>query len=463
MGNGIRTMAAVAACKGVRGLLRLGHRGGTTVPGRAALKIDPAVLKTISAGMDVIVVTGTNGKTTTCRMLLHALESAGKDVLANRSGANLLPGIVAEFASDTDLFGHPKKKIAIIECDEGAMKQVIPLLKPRVIAVTNLFRDQLDRYGEITHTREAIRMAVKESPESILCLNADCSLTASIAEDLPNPVFYYGIEIPVGKQENAEISDARYCIKCGKEYRYSYHTYAHLGGFFCPSCGYSRRPSHYGVTTIRSMDTKGSDFDLAVRTPGQEEISWDVHCALPAVYNIYNAAAAVCAASEAGFDTKQIISSLADVTSSFGRMETFDLDGTQVQMILVKNPAGCDRALSYVASVEEEHDVVLCLNDRTADGHDISWIWDADFEAICENPHVRRFYVRGDRAEDMQLRLKYGGASEEKIELVRTDQELVRKMQEDKKPVFILPNYTSMLSLRAELSAVTGKQEFWKG
>ena len=487
MSNKIKTMLAVGACKASRSAPRLLHRGGTTTPGRMAMKFDRNILETVSQGMDIIVVTGTNGKTTTSNMIEHALSGTGRDVLANKSGANLLPGVTAEFTSNATAFGKPKKHFAVIECDEGALKQVVPRIHPKVIVVTNLFRDQLDRYGEVMHTLEEIRKGIKMVPDAVLCLNADDSLTASLALDVPNKVTYFGIDCPIGEQKNVEISDARYCIRCGTEYEYDYHTYAHLGGFRCPKCGYRRIRPSVAVTKIEKVSSSGSvvrmrfgedgnrdaggakdsDGSLENAGPGYRtssaETEREVTIGLPAVYNIYNGVAAIAAYQAAGFDREEVIASLADVHSSFGRMETFRLGEVPIQMILVKNPAGCNQALSYLAGLGEDYQAVFCLNDRTADGHDISWIWDADFEKVCRDPHLKHAYVLGDRADDMCLRLKYADAEEADIEKVQDNAALIEKLKKSSVPVFILPNYTSMLSLRAALGAITGKQEFWKG
>ena len=188
-----------------------------------------------------------------------------------------------------------------------------------------------------------------------------------------------------------------------------------------------------------------------------------VRVGLPAVYNLYNAAAAICAYRVFGLPEKEILGSIADVRSSFGRMENFTLGDVRIQMILVKNPAGCNQALEYVSGIGSDYNVVLCLNDRTADGHDISWIWDADFEKITQDPHARSILVSGDRAEDMQLRLKYAGAEESRITLEKDNARLLQIMKESTLPVFILPNYTSMLALRKVLSEATGGEAFWKG
>ena len=236
----VRTALAVAACRLSRAALHGLGRGGTALPGRLAMRFRGDILSVTSRGVETVLVTGTNGKTTTAGMLAHAMEKAGRPVICNRAGANLLSGVTAEFAAAADLCGRPRgKHYAVIECDEGALHQAAPLVQPRVIVVTNLFRDQLDRYGEVMHTREAILEGIRSVPGAVLCLNADDSLTASIALEVPNPVVWYGIEQNAvcrkdGPEDQAAekfsgISDARCCIRCGAEYTYRYRTYAHLG------------------------------------------------------------------------------------------------------------------------------------------------------------------------------------------------------------------------------------------
>jgi len=304
-------------------------------------------------------------------------------------------------------------------------------------------------------------MGVEKAPESILCLNADCSLTASLAKDVPNKVVYYGIDCPYGEQKEPEVSDAKYCINCGEEYKYEYHTYAHLGGFYCPKCGYKRSQTNTAVTAINKLSAKGTDVTMEFRS-GDKVDTQNVLISLPAIYNVYNAVGAVCAYTAAGFKREDILKSLSVTSSSFGRMETFDLDGVDVQMILVKNPAGCNQALTYVTSMDE-YEAVICLNDKTADGHDISWIWDAEYERLASDDSLKKLIVSGDRAEDIALRLKYAGLDESKIELIKGWDNLVNAMKKSEYPVFVLPNYTSMLALRKTLAEVTGAEEFWKG
>ena len=465
----IKRFLATGSCKASRAALRLMHRGGTAFPGKAAMFWAGDILADASEGVTTIIVTGTNGKTTTCRILEHALKAAGKEPLANRSGANLLSGITAEFVCDASVTGRARHRYAVIECDEASLRHVAPLVKPAVIVVTNLFRDQLDRYGEVMHTLEVIREAILAFPESILCLNADDSLVASLGLDVPNPVRYYGIDEPADPGDAGAdaplLSDARRCIRCGAEYRYKYITYAHLGGFYCPSCGYHRPQADVAVTSVDRMSEDSSAVHMRVGggTSSGSPSVFETEIGLPALYNLYNAAGAVCAYTAAGFPASEIFSALGDHVNGFGRQEQFVISGVPVRMILVKNPAGCDQALEYLGAMGQDFDLILCLNDRTADGHDISWIWDADYEKLGSLERLDRVYAYGDRAEDLCVRLKYAGVETGRISMLSDEKEILGQIRRGAKPVVLLPNYTSMLAVRAALQKASGAGEFWKG
>ena len=402
------------------------------------------------------MVTGTNGKTTTCRMIEKLLREAGYDPMANRSGSNLERGIAADLCANAALTGRPKKRWAVIECDEAAFKRVCGEVQPAVVVVTNIFRDQLDRYGEVTHTLEGIRIGLERAQKAVVCLNADDSLVASLAPDAPDRVRFYGIDAALG--EGADVSDAPRCIVCGAEYEYEYHTFAHLGGFRCPGCGYSRTEPDVAVTAVDALTAEGSAVEL--RVDGK---TYPAAVSLPAAYNLYNAAAAVAAATALGVEPARAIKGLARIESGFGRMERFELGDAKITMILVKNPAGCDRALEYMASVGEVS-AVFCLNDGTADGTDVSWIWDAAFERLFADPAgaPHNIIVSGRRAEDMRLRLKYAGADENAVTVIREVKALADELASMSGEVLVMPTYTAMLPLRAELAGRVGRKEFWK-
>ena len=455
----IRALFAILLCKLLRGLSRLLHRGGTAMPGRWALRVCPDLLELLAKDLKILAVTGTNGKTTSARMIEEAFARQGLSYLANRSGANLASGITTELVMNATLTGRVKKEYAVIECDEAAARTVFGRIKPRVIVVTNLFRDQLDRYGEVTHTLENIRAAIQGAPEATLCLNADCSLTASLALDLPNPVIWFGVEQgAVPSRPLPEISDATHCIRCKTAYVYDYVSYGHLGGFRCPKCGYRRHRADVAVTAVPQQRLDGSS--IVLERNGQKHL---VEVNLPAMYNIYNAVGAVAAVTAMGLPLDAAIQALGSFQCGFGRMEQFPLGKRGAKMMLVKNPAGCNQVIEFLQNVKEDFVLAVCLNDRGADGTDISWIWDADFEGLSAlSGRLKQVIVSGDRAQDMRLRIKYAGIPDASIRVERDYAKLVDWAAGQELPVFLMPTYTAMLELRQAVVHKVGGQEFWE-
>ena len=455
----LRVFFACVTSRLARLALRLLGRGGTALPGKAALRVYPGLMRELGRGVETVIITGTNGKTTTAGMLRHMLDKAGTAYFSNRSGANLTSGITAEFIENADLLGKPKKTLAVIECDEAAFRRTSEYLPVECLVVNNIFRDQLDRYGEITHTLNAIREGITHVPNATLCLNADCSLTASLAEDgIPNPIIRFGVNVPIYSETAHELSDAVYCIHCKTQYEYDYRTYGHLGGFRCPKCGYHRIAPEVAVTQVISTGADASDIVLDIFGHAHE-----VHVNLPGGYNIYNAAAAAAAAHVVGIDEKATVSALGQFECGFGRAEQFRLGQAQARMMLVKNPAGYNQVINLIS-----HDVGSCklaflLNDRFADGTDISWIWDVDFEALAaQQSRFTRIFVSGVRADDMALRLKYAGFPAERIELVRDYEKLLGEIAADAAPAFIMPTYTAMFDLRGEIGRHTDVKAFYE-
>ena len=454
-----RAVLAVLLCRFLRFFSRVLHRGGTAMPGRMALRVCPDLLSILARDVKTLAVTGTNGKTTSARIMEEAFSQAGLSYLANRSGANMIDGITTEFVMHASLSGKVDRDYAVIECDEAAARKVFGQLQPRVVVVTNLFRDQLDRYGEVTHTLENIRVALQSVPDALLCLNADCSLTSSLAGDLPNPVVWFGIEASaVPAREKPDISDATHCIRYKNEYSYDYITYGHLGGFRCPHCGYHRHAADFAVTEIPEQRPDGSTVVMSARGRTQT-----VNINLPAMYNIYNALGAAAAVTEMGVPLETAVQALGSFSCGFGRMERFDLGQSGSRMMLVKNPAGCNQVIDFLQNIRERFILVVCLNDRAADGRDISWIWDANFEDLGKlSEQMEQVLVSGDRAEDMRLRLKYAGIPDSAIRVERNNEKLVSWLAAQELPIYIMPTYTAMLDLRHTVVQHCGGAEFWE-
>ena len=455
----LRTRLAVLVCKASGAVLRKLGRGGTNLPGKLALKIDKNILGELSRGVKVTVVTGTNGKTTTSRMIEQAFADAGLRYFSNKSGANLLTGIIAVFAQHATLSGRCPYTHALIECDEAAFRRTSEYLPVECLVVNNIFRDQLDRYGEITHTLNAIREGITHVPNATLCLNADCSLTASLAEDgIPNPVIRFGVNVPIYSETAHELSDAVYCIHCKTQYEYDYRTYGHLGGFRCPKCGYHRIAPEVAVTQVISTGADASDIVLDIFGHAHE-----VHVNLPGGYNIYNACACMAAASVMGIDMELAAKSLSSFACGFGRMEKFRINDADVRMILIKNPAGCNQVLNFLTQRTEPFVFAACLNDRAQDGKDVSWIWDVDFERLMAMEKVLSdIYVSGVRADDMALRFLYAGFPKERIHVQKDYAQLMEEATGKKLPVFVMPTYTAMLALRGTIAKRYGYKEFWQ-
>ncbi len=449
----LRAKLACCVCNTVRRLLRLLGHGGTNLPGLLALRLCPTLPALLSRGVRILAVSGTNGKTTTCRMITAGLEAANIPCFANRSGANLRAGVTAELAANIRR-GKPVKRVAVLECDEAALRTLAGDLKPEILVFTNVFRDQLDRYGEVTHTLSELETAARAATEAVLCLNADDSLIASLSLSCSNPVHFYGVGVSVPHAADGR-SDAPNCVRCGHRYEYDYRTYAHPGGFFCPECGWRRPAPGVEVTEIRAMDRESSDVTLRVG-----ESSVPLRVPLPAAYNIYNALAAASALDVFGADTGTIRASM-HAAAGFGRMERFAV-GKGVTMILVKNPAGFAQVLDHLAGMEEDFDLMCCLNDRAQDGRDVSWIWDVPLEKLAGGAMcVREVYASGTRGEEMLLRLKHAGVPLTALHPVKNDRAFLRGVIAEKRPLVVVPTYTAMMRLRPVLAHRTGKEAFW--
>ena len=461
--RGFRAKVALARLSGSLSR-RSGRGGGTTLPGRLLLRIAPEAISRLGGELSrgSTIVSATNGKTTTAGMLAAALRAAGREPVHNRAGSNMSWGVATallEQSGDEGLF----------EVDEAWLPRIAADLDPRLIVLANLFRDQLDRYGELEHLAdEWARMVAEREGRSDFALNADDPLVADLGRDRElrrRPgVAYFGIDDrSQALPELQHAHDAKHCRRCGHPYSYARAFVGHLGHYECPNCHADRPSPDVAATAIELRGMSGSH--VRVRTP-QGEVEIDLP--LPGLYNVYNALAALTAALRLGVGLEEAAAALARVEAVFGRVETIAVGNRSVSILLVKNPAGTNevlRTLRLEAGPEAAPpglDLWLALNDRIADGRDVSWIWDADFELLAGA--VRRVVCSGTRAPEIAVRLKYAGVDSSLIEvepsIERALDIAVAGAATD--TVFALPTYTALIELRTLLASRGLAEEFWR-
>ena len=453
----LKVVLSVLSCKITCAVLRALKKGGTSLPGKIALLFCKDILKYVSKNVKVILVTGTNGKTTTCRIIETAMQEAKFNYFSNKSGANLLNGVVTSFCLASSLSGKNRHDYAVIECDEAALRQVTKYINPQVILVTNIFADQLDRYGDVNNILRLIADGINNC-DSPICINADCSLCTHLMALTKNRTRLFGVDVKMPDTHINEQNDVLHCIKCENPYTYDYVTYAHLGGFRCDNCGYRRHKPDVGAVSVKNMDVTGSDIAMTV-----DGRLYDVRVNLPGAHNIYNALAASCALNAIGIADKHILTAVSTFKSGFGRMETVKINNVPVNIILVKNTAGFNRIIDYLFLVDDEYILCVILNDKPADGTDISWINDVVFEKLEEiNDKIRYVYLGGSRAEDMALRLKNVDFDMNKVSVAKNDATLVKTALEHNIPIYITATYTAMFNLRNMLTKKYSLTEFYK-
>ncbi len=459
----MRTAVAASTGKAIAFLSRrLNLGGGTTFPGYVAQQLDPHLLGTITARLEqgCVVVTGTNGKTTTARILSNIVRVEGMEPVHNRSGANLVDGVSSALLQASDWRGVPRGDIGLFEVDEASLPRVVAEVQPRVIVVTNLFRDQLDRYGEIDYVARLWRQALATLPSSsTVILNADDPLVASLGAGTPARVRYYGIEhAPYSAAELPHTADSRFCLACGSPYQYEAVYYGHLGRYTCPRCGAVRPQPGIYAERVQLQGTQGSDVGL-VFPDGR----LGLHVRLPGLYNVYNALAALSAGWTLGLSMPVLKQGVESAAAAFGRIERVPIDGKQAFLALVKNPVGFNQVLSTLFLDNTPKDLAILINDHFADGTDISWLWDVDFELL--QGRVRSAVVAGTRAEDMQLRLKYAGVDMGQVSLRKDPREALAEGLRRVGPgetLYVLPTYTAMLEVRQAMAEMGHVGRFWE-
>jgi len=437
-----------------------GRGGGTTLPGRVLLRLDPEAIARLGAGLDrgSTIVSATNGKTTTAGMIAAILAVDGRRPVHNRAGSNMTWGVATALLEQDGAEG-------LFEVDEAWLPRVTEQLEPGLIVLGNLFRDQLDRYGEMEALADDwAKTVAARAGRTRFVLNADDPLIADLGRDQAGAprdgVLYFGIEDP--SQALAELQhafDAKHCRRCGHPYAYERAFVGHLGHYSCPHCGAERPRPDVAATAIELHGMEGST--ATVRVPGGEI---ELQLPLPGLYNVYNALAAVAAALQLGVAPERIAGALAEMRAAFGRVETIPVGDAAVSILLIKNPAGANEVLRTLLLESRERgpiDLWIALNDRIADGRDVSWIWDADFELLSSA--VRRVVCAGTRAPEMALRLKYAGWPEAAIEVVPgIGPSLDAAVDGAPGRLFALPTYTALLELRKLLADRGLAKEFWR-
>lgn len=450
----INSFIAIIASKTVLKLSTILFKGGSNFPGKIALALDKNILSTVTKGYKVILVTGTNGKTTTTSMIYNILKKDGKKVFTNNTGANMNTGIVSSFVSFYRFSKNDEEKYAVIEVDEAYLQIITENIKPEIITVTNLFRDQLDRYGEVHTTYTKILEGIVKTPNSTLVLNGDESLLGKV--DLENPTVYYGFDTPIKNDTVLSVNaDSKFCKFCKNPYSYEFITYNHLGKYFCEHCGYSRPNLKYKVENIISLTPSGSEVTIN---------NEDYYINQSGEYNIYNGLCALAVTKELGISSDSIKTSLSNQESSFGRQEVLNINGKEVKIILVKNPAGYNQAINTIMLNLNEStpiNLALMLNDNYADGTDVSWIWDVDFEQLAKLD-IKSTIIGGIRLYDMAIRLKTAQLQEETFKMCETDEELLNSLiNAPQESTYVLVTYTAMLNLRKLLHSKGYINKIW--
>ncbi len=438
---------------------RLGRGGGTSLPGKLLIRWRPEAIRDLSGALSdgAIVLSATNGKTTTARLLAACVRAGGRRLVTNPSGANLMSGVAtALLATSADPDGAD---LGLFEVDEAALPAVVDQLQPRVVLLMNLFRDQLDRYGELEELAARWRTMLEALPrETAVVLNADDPAVAALGDAHPGAT-YFGIDDPAPTLPGLpHAADSKRCRRCDAPLTYDIVYLGHLGHWRCEACGWSRprpdvRATKVAVDGLRSVE-------LEVATPAGPVIA---RLPLPGLHNAYNATAAVAAASVLGIAPALIARALQESQAAFGRAERVHLDGHDVLLLLVKNPAGANETIRTLLLDSDPIDLLVALNDRTADGRDVSWIWDVDFEPLLD--HIRQLTVTGDRAYDLALRFRYAGFPSERMRLEPDLEAAVDAAvagAPEGCPVSMLPTYTAMLDLRRILVRRGAAEAFWR-
>jgi lipid II isoglutaminyl synthase (glutamine-hydrolysing) len=458
-------LAAGKAASTASRVLRFG--GGTSFPGTVARRIDPEVLAKVAAssGARKAIVTGSNGKTTTCRMLAAVAQAGGLKVAQNRSGSNLVQGIVSAAVRGTDLRGRMDAQLLLLEVDEATVRLVTPELPPDALVITNIFRDQLDRFGELYAMAAALARVIESLPESAtVVLNADDPLVASLGERAAARRLYYGVR--AGGDSTTQVpehaADTIRCVRCQRQLTYRAVYLSHLGDYECAECGTSRPPLDVAVTAIQPSPDGGAE--IKIETPAG---TFPLTVPLAGIHNVYNAAAAIAAATALSLprpeDAGQAEHALAGLRPAFGRMEPIRAGDRQVVLSFVKNPTAYNATLREVLRQPGRKHVLAAHSNTVVDGEDFAWLWDVDLELLV--PQLASLVISGTRAEEVALRFKYAGAEPGLMRMLPNRAAALDAALNGTppgEPVYILAGYTPMRELRAIMQRRGWVPPAWK-
>ena len=449
----MRLALELALARSAGRLSRLaGRGGGTTIPGKILATIDPGSVSTLAARLPrgTAAISATNGKTTTAA-LVAAIVGKSIRLAHNGSGANLVSGVASTLIEARDA------ELGLFEVDEGAFPEVARRIRPRAVCLGNLFRDQLDRYGELEQIAERWRAAVAELPDrTALVVNADDPQVGDLVR--PGRVTF-GIDDPAQARPTLQhASDSKYCLRCGTPYVYEAAYVGHLGDYRCPACGHARPPLDVAARAIELHGLEAVSFDLV--TP---EGTRRVRLGLPGLYNVYNALAAASLSRALDATLDEVVAGLGSAPPAFGRAERIDVGSRRLLLLLIKNPAGANEVVRTVVQAEAPRLAVVALNDAIADGRDVSWIWDVDFEPLLEC--LERVVVSGGRAAELALRFTYAGFPADAVEIVpelgaALDRGL--ELTPEGGELTVLPTYTAMLELRRIVAERGHARQYWE-
>ncbi|HLF71379.1 MAG TPA: MurT ligase domain-containing protein [Dehalococcoidia bacterium] len=475
---GPRTIAAVFASKAAAIATRaVGRGGGTALPGLIALRLDEGIVYSAASrlGKGCVLITGTNGKTTASRLIAATARESGLDVTANTSGSNLMRGLASTLGPihfDLGYKQYSANRLGVFEVDEAVVPAALVALRPRVAVFTNLFRDQLDRYGEVEAVAQRWREALAAAPADLrLVLNADDPAVAGLGEGREH-VTYFGVDdkrLDRGRVEHA--ADSLTCA-CGGRLEYDAVYYGQIGAWRCPTCGRKRPKLDVAASDVDLRDGRSVSFSLrangqtgpstGLRT-GKRPKGPSVELGIGGLYNVYNALAAIAATSALELPNDAAIGALSSTEAAFGRQEWFEVDGRRVELFLGKNPAGLNQVLQTLLLDPKRRTALFILNDGIADGRDVSWIWDADFDVAASR--FETVVTSGRRAAEMALRLKYAGYDEARLTVEPDIAAAIARAVAATPPgecLTIVPTYTAMLEARALLAQRTGRKAFWQ-